>query len=277
MKKKTDTKESIELISNKTYPSIILGLDISTTCIGASIIEDDGVNEPKIRKITHVAPKISSKINGVEALILKKEIFESEFLSKIKDEGITECVIEAPLTFAIGNSNPTTISQLLKFNALLSEAIYYELGIIPYYISSLNARIYSFPQLLGIRKFNKRGEIYDISHIQKAISNNHLIPFADYPFDCDKKLVMMNFVCEKYPYINWAYNSKGDFKKENYDACDSLVCALAYSNLKRHGEINPSIQEPITNKNENTKTIDINYHISCFGKTFKKELKIPIV
>lgn len=277
MGKKTDTKESIELISNKTYPSIILGLDISTTCIGASIIEDDGVNEPKIRKITHVAPKISSKINGIEALILKKEIFESEFLSKIKDEGITECVIEAPLTFAVGNSNPTTISQLLKFNALLSEAIYYELGIIPYYISSLNARIYSFPQLLGIRKFNKRGEIYDISHIQKAISNNHLIPFADYPFDCDKKLVMMNFVCEKYPYINWAYNSKGDFKKENYDACDSLVCALAYSNLKRYGEINPSIQEPLTNKNENTKTIDINYNISCFGKTFKKELKIPIV
>ena len=42
--------ETIELPSNKEYPSRILGLDISTTCIGASIIFDDGVNEPKIEK-----------------------------------------------------------------------------------------------------------------------------------------------------------------------------------------------------------------------------------
>lgn len=278
MKKKTQTKDAIEEVANHTYPSVILGLDISTSCIGASIIEDDGINEPKIRKITHVVPKISPKINGIEALILKKEVFEREFLTKIKEEGITECVIEAPLTFALGNSNPTTVSQLLKFNALLSEAIYYELGIIPYYISSLNARIYSFPQVLGIRKFNRDGKIYPLQHCLSSIKDNHVTAFAEFPFDCDKKVIMMNYVCEKYPYINWAYNSKGDFKKENYDACDSLVCSLAYSNIKRYGKLEPKVldYEVISPKSHEEPTI-VRYKIEYFDKTTIKELSIPTI
>ena len=77
--------------------------------------------------------------------------------------------------------------------------------------------------------------------IIKDIKNNHIVPFADYSFDCDKKNVVMNLVSEKYPDINWVYNKKGDFKKENFDACDSLVCSLAYSNLKRYGILNSEI------------------------------------
>ena len=70
--------------------NLILGLDISTACIGISIVYDDGVNEPEIVKITHVVPKIDKKIKGIEALILRKKIFEEEFLKNIKDIGITE-------------------------------------------------------------------------------------------------------------------------------------------------------------------------------------------
>lgn len=265
-------KEQIFPVGNRTYPSRILGLDISTSCIGASIIYDDGVNQPVIEKITHIKPKISSKIDGIEALILRKEIFEKEFLNDLKSYGITECVIEAPLIFALGNSSPTTVAQLLRFNTLLSEAIYYQLGIIPYYISSLNARIYAFPELLGIRKFNKKGEEYDIRHIQSDIKNNHLVAFADYPFDCDKKNVVMNLVCEKYPEINWVYNKKGDFKKENYDACDSLVCSLAYSNLKRFGVIEPIIVSSKTDELDNSFYVD--YEVTFWGKTIDKKLKI---
>ena len=265
-------KEQILPVGNRTYPSRILGLDISTSCIGASIIYDDGVNQPVIEKITHIKPKISSKIDGIEALILRKEIFEKEFLNDLKSYGITECVIEAPLIFALGNSSPTTVAQLLRFNTLLSEAIYYQLGIIPYYISSLNARIYAFPELLGIRKFNKKGEEYDIRHIQSDIKNNHLVAFADYPFDCDKKNVVMNLVCEKYPEINWVYNKKGDFKKENYDACDSLVCSLAYSNLKRFGIVEPTIVSNKTDELDNSFYVD--YKVTFWNKTIDKKLKI---
>lgn len=270
-----ETKESIEIPSNNSYPSRILGLDISTACIGATIIYDDGVNEPKIEKITHIAPKISSKIkNSIESLILKKEIFENEFLNDLKNSGITECVIEAPLIFALGNSNPTTVAQLLKFNALLSEAVYHTLGIIPYYISSLNARIYAFPELLGVRKFNKSGEMYDAKHILKDINTNHIVPFADFSFDCDKKNVIMNIVCDKYPEITWVYNKKGDFKKENFDACDSLVCALSYSNIKRYGELDCHISNYSIDKSENGELLT--YNISFWDKTIEKNIKLKI-
>ena len=193
-------------------------------------------------------------------------------LKDLKNEGITECVIEAPLIFALGNSNPTTVAQLLKFNALLSEAVYYELGIIPYYISSLNARIYAFPELMGIRKFNKNGDIKEKKQIIKDIKNNHIVPFADYSFDCDKKNVVMNLVSEKYPDINWVYNKKGDFKKENFDACDSLVCSLAYSNLKRYGILNSEILTFEENEKENE--YEISYKIKTWNDEINKHIKI---
>jgi hypothetical protein len=267
------SKNDIELITNKAYPSRILGLDISTSCIGASVIYDDGINPPVIEKITHIVPKIPNKIKGIEALIKRKEIFENEFLKNIKNEfAITECVIEAPLIFALGNSNPTTVAQLQKFNALLSEAVYYELGIIPYYISSLDARTYAFPELYGIRKFNRRGEEYDIKHVKSDIKNKNVVPFADFPFDCDKKSVVMNLVTEKYPNINWVYNKKGDFKKENYDACDSLVCALAYSNLKRYDKINPDVN--LVNLIENEDFYLLTYELTLWKNKLKKEIRI---
>lgn len=267
------SKNDIEMITNKTYPSRILGLDISTSCIGASVIYDDGVNSPIIEKITHIVPKIPNKIKGIEALIKRKEIFENEFLKNIKNEYvITECVIEAPLIFALGNSNPTTVAQLQKFNALLSEAVYYELGIIPYYISSLDARTYAFPELYGVRKFNRRGDEYDIKHVKNDIKNKNIVPFADYPFDCDKKSVVMNLVSEKYPDINWVYNKNGDFKKENYDACDSLVCALAYSNLKRFDKICPDVN--LVDFIENDDNFLVTYELTLWDKKLKKEIRI---
>lgn len=267
-------KNKIELVENKKYPSKILGLDISTSCIGASIIYDDGVNPPIIEKITHIVPKISNKISNksIEALIKRKEIFEEEFLSKMSNEGITECVIEAPLIFAVGNSNPTTVSQLLKFNALLSEAIYYKLGIIPYYISSLDARIYAFPELLGIRRFNRKGDEYDLKHFKTDIKTGHIVPFADYPFDCDKKNIMMNLVNAQFKNINWVYNKKNDFKKENFDACDSLVCCLGYSNLKKYGELTPKIENTIIEEFDGV--CDITYTMKIWDKTIEKKIKI---
>lgn len=268
MTKKTNDTTIVE----KIYPSLVLGLDISTACIGISIVFDDGVNEPVIEEITHIVPKISNKKKGIEALILRKEIFERDFLSKIKDRGITECVIESPLYYASGNSNAQTVSQLLQFNGLLSEAVYRVLGIIPHYVSSYDARMQSFPELLSLRKFNKKGAIYPIKHIQKAIKENHLILFGAYPFDCDKKSIMMDMVCEKYPNIEWIMDSKGKIKKENYDACDSLVCALAYINTKRYGDVNAEIIGSTTTEKDSITTIS--YTIKVWDKLYDKKITI---
>ena len=267
------SKKNIE-VEEKKYPGLVLGLDISTTCIGISIVYDDGVNKPIVTDITHIVPKISNKKKGIEALILRKEIFERDFLSKIKDRGITECVIESPLVTATGNSNAQTISQLLQFNVLLSEAVYRVLGIIPCYVSSYDARMQSFPSLLSIRKFNKKGNIYPIKHIEKALKDNHLVLFGAYPFDCDKKSIMMDMVNEQYPEINWVLDSKQKIRKENYDACDSLVCALAYINTKRYGDLDGKVKSYTIEKDKNGDNV-INYTTEIWGKEYNKRIIIP--
>ena len=265
------------MVENNTYPSLILGLDISTACIGISIIYDDGINQPQVEVISHVSPKIDKDIKGIEALILRKDIFENEFLTNMDSilenlqcplKKITECVIEAPMMYASAGSNAATVAILNQFNALLSEGVYKTLGIVPYYISSYDARMISFPELLSIRKFNRKGEVYPLKHIEKALKDNSLILFGDYPFDCDKKNIMMNMVNDSYPNISWLFNKKGDLKKENFDSCDALVCALAYSNQKRHGEINATITDYNINGNE------INYTVSVWDKTYNKKLII---
>lgn len=267
---------------DKIYPSLILGLDISTACIGISIIYDDGVNDPKIELISHVSPKIGKGVKGIEALILRKEIFEENFLLRMDDilkeikaplKKITEVVIESPMVYASGGSNAATVAMLLQFNGILSDSIYRTLHIVPSYVSSYDARMRSFPQLLSIRKFNKKGVVYPLAHIKKDIRENHLILFGSYPFDCDKKLIMMNCVSEKYPDIPWIYNKKGELKKENYDSCDALVCALAYSNEKRYGELKPEIVDSEITENE--KGTFISYTLQVWNSIyFKKKIEI---
>ena len=272
-----------ESSSDKKYPKLILGLDISTACIGIAIIYDDGETLPQIELISHVSPKISKEIKGIEALILRKEIFEENFLKKMDEvlsgiecplKEITDVVIESPMVYASGGSNAETVAQLLQFNGILSDAVYRVLHIVPSYISSYDARMHSFPSLLSIRKYNKKGVVYPLSHIKKAISDNHLILFGSYPFDCDKKLIMMNCVSELYPDIPWIYNKKGELKKENYDSCDALVCALAFSNDNRHGiDMDPKITSSTIEETDEKTTIS--YTVSIWGKLFyDKKLEI---
>lgn len=269
--------------SDKKYPKLILGLDISTACIGIAIIYDDGETLPQIELISHVSPKISKEIKGIEALILRKEIFEENFLKKMDEvlngiecplKEITDVVIESPMVYASGGSNAETVAQLLQFNGILSDAVYRVLHIVPSYISSYDARMHSFPSLLSIRKYNKKGIVYPLSHIKKDIRDNHLILFGSYPFDCDKKLIMMNCVSELYPDIPWIYNKKGELKKENYDSCDALVCALAFSNNQRYGiDMDPKITSSTIEETDEKTTI--RYTVTIWGKLFyDKKLEI---
>ena len=64
--------------NNSIYPRTILGLDISTACIGVCVVQDNGDDKPEILYLSHKTPKISRKIKGIEALFLRKKIFEDE-------------------------------------------------------------------------------------------------------------------------------------------------------------------------------------------------------
>jgi hypothetical protein len=253
------------------YPRIILGLDVSTSCIGAVIVKDDGSdNPPKLLKMMHLSPRIDDKYKGLEALFKRKDNFENQFINPLKDYGITDVVIEEPLLTA---NNAITVATLLRYNGMIAESVYRVLGIMPSFISSYDARMYSFPELISLRKYNKKGNNYPLQHIKNAIKNNHVVLFGSYPFDVDKKSIMMNMVNTIYDEIEWIYNKQGELLKQNYDACDALICALAFVNINHHGLQNPKIDDVIISKDDDDKTI-IDYSIKIWDKTYNKKLYI---
>lgn len=213
---------------------IILGLDISTSCIGLTLASVDDDKRVVPLQITHFKLRTASKIKGIEALFLKTSYFE-EVLENYRDISnyvggnlkIDKVIIEEPL---VSSNNSETVSTLLRFNGMISLSVYHILGVIPYFISSYDARKYSFPELMAIRKFNKKGNAYDLQKIRKALKKNELVLFGEYPWDCDKKLILWSKVNDMYSDIKWQYNNDGKLKKENFDASDSLICVLGYVN-----------------------------------------------
>lgn len=215
--------------------NILMGLDISTTCIGICLMEYNGTNDyGQIIELTHVNPKVSKKIKTIEALFLKKRIFQNEFLSLWKNKGISRVIIESPL---LQSNNVNTVGTLLQFNGMISDCIYEVLGIVPEYISSYDARKYSFPELLDIRKFGKDGEPYQREKILNSIKKNNFTLFGAFPWDIDKKTIIQNKVAEIFPNINWLYDKHNELKKENFDACDAYVACLGLLNKEKYGDI----------------------------------------
>jgi len=251
---------------------ILMGLDISTQCIGICLLEDDGSEYGKVIELTHISPKVSSKIKGIEQLFLKKKIFE-EFVLKYKDFGVDEVIIEEPL---MRSNNVLTVSTLLRFNGMVSDCVYNILGIVPNYISSYDAREYSFPELMSIRKYGKDEKQYEFSKIHKEIKDCKLVLFGGYPWTIDKKTVIQGKVADVFPDIEWLYNRNGELKKENFDACDAYVAVLGFMNKKRFGELSFSSEIVCEAENINDTTKIINYIIRYWDKEDKRTTYIDV-
>lgn len=245
---------------NKNGKKIAMGLDVSTSTIGVCIVLYDETDYGKILELTHISPKVSNKIKGVEQLFLKKKIFE-DFIVKFKDFGIDEVVIEEPL---LRSNNVNTVGTLLRFNGMISDCVYNILGIVPNYISSYDARKYSFPNLMSIRKFGKDEKQYDYNKILKEIQQCKMVLFGDYPWAIDKKTVIQGNVSEIFPDVPWIYNKKGELKKENFDATDAYVACLGFLNKQKYGDLNLKIK--------NIKEIDkgIEYDVLYWDKVIHR-------
>ena len=174
---------------NKEY---LLSLDISTSVIGIALFENLGTSG-ELKVLQYVSPKVKPlPETKMEELFKKVEIFESEFLIKMKNFGVTKVVIEEPL---LQSNNVYTIATLLRFNGIISKAVYDTLGVVPDFISSYDARKYAFPELMQVRKFKKDGTPL----LEKRILKNTPVLFRDYPFDCDKKYILWEKVAELEP------------------------------------------------------------------------------
>ena len=201
----------------------ILGLDVSTKTIGIALFEDTG-NNGLLKVLTHVTPNIKPKpVNKIQELFEKVRAFENEFLNKYKDMNITKVIIEEPL---LRSNNVNTVGVLLRFNGMIARSVYEILGLVPEFISSYDARKFGFPELMEIRRFNKKGDPYS----EKEISKKNPVLFGGFPWEIDKKLVVFEKVCELEPQITWLYTKNKTLKKENFDLTDAYICVIGYMN-----------------------------------------------
>lgn len=205
----------------KENVNYILSLDVSTSTIGIALFEDMG-DKGELKLLHHVSPKVKPKPeNKMEELFKKVEIFQTEFLNKYADFGITRVVIEEPL---LQSNNVYTIATLLRFNGMISKSVFDTIGIVPDFISSYDARKYAFPELMAVRKFKKDGTPLS----EKQISKNEPVLFGGYDFDVDKKMVIFEKVCDLEPKIKWILDKNNKLKKENFDMSDAYTCGIAY-------------------------------------------------
>ncbi len=173
---------------------MILGLDISTSCIGYCLFDDKG---SKLLELNYV--KFNRKLDLFEKL--------DEFLEKIKHLSlmkIDHIAIEEPLKkFKSKYSSADTIALLNFFNGMVSSAVYKLFNKKPVHYNVRVARSTAFPEF---KEFRGEGE-----------SNKHEI---------------WSLVNKREPHIMWKYGPKNrKLVDENYDMSDSYICALCHINL----------------------------------------------
>jgi len=167
----------------------ILGLDISTSVVGYTIIDETG----KLHEMSYV------KLNGFD----KDDLFgKAEAVQKILYEYkdvVTDVAIEEPLVmFQPGMSRAQILSKLSMFNGMIS-------------ISS--KFIYNCTPML-----------YNVNHARKTA-----FPNLKFPKGCDRKETVMLRVAEEHPEVDWPVMTRGKSigspRKECFDMADSYIIA----------------------------------------------------
>lgn len=252
---------------------IILGLDISTTCTGISIVLVDEEENIKPIVVTHLRHKVSKKLDKIESLFVKCNGFIEKLDEILKENDlyvngktiITDVVIEEPL---VSSNNKYTVATLLRYNGMTAYKAYELLGIVPTFISSADARKYGVPKLMSVRLYDKKGEKRKYLEVLKDLISNKLVMFGEYPFDYPKKLILWEYVSQKFPDIQWVYNSKNELKKENFDASDSLICILGLIGMEKYLDNKPEVVVTSNDGNSN-----IEYCYNFCGCKIIKEIK----
>lgn len=170
---------------------LVLGLDISTSCTGLCLLEDDC----SIPLLLHPLkfPKDVDFWDKVD--FMKKEI--SEKLESYKSR-IRLIVIEEPLkSFKQGFSSADTITTLIRMNGITSDHARLLTGTRPTYIHVGMAR-----SLAGIK-------------LKSGSESSYKDQIVDWVTQT------------KLPQLQWAKTKTGNFKPEVGDMCDSYVLALA--------------------------------------------------
>lgn len=171
----------------------MLGLDISTSITGASVVKDgkiiesffiDTRNKRKFPSLYDKAALLMAELNAIKSRHDIKHIFIEQSLH----------------SFRSGFSSAQTLSTLSRFNGIVSWLCYQAFDIQPEMIAATSARKRAG---VGI----KRGD--------------------------NAKEKVLQFILDKYPEIDIQYTKHGNPKPGTLDMCDSIVIALAGDNVVR--------------------------------------------
>jgi Holliday junction resolvasome RuvABC endonuclease subunit len=167
---------------------MILGLDVSTSITGVSVINDEGE--------ILLCEAIDTRNKRYFPSLLKKATFIKDKLREIKGTyQIDEIYIEESLqSFRSGFSSAKTLSTLSKINGIVSYLVWEIFEKEPEYIASTSAR-----KLCGIKV--PRGE--------KA------------------KKVVLDFLLDNDPTFTVKYTKQNNPTPDSYDRADSLIIARA--------------------------------------------------
>jgi hypothetical protein len=175
----------------------ILGLDISTSITGATIIQDGKIIESLIWD-TRNKRKFPS-------LYEKAAIIRENLKLLIKRHEISHIYVEQSLhSFRSGFSSAQTLSTLSRFNGIISWMCWEIMNIKPEMIAATSAR-----KAAGLSI--KRGE--------KA------------------KEKVLQFILDNYPQIVIEYTKHGNPKPGMLDMCDSIIIALAGDKIVREAQV----------------------------------------
>jgi hypothetical protein len=165
----------------------ILGLDISTSITGATILRDG--------KIIESIYWDTRNKKYFPTLYEKARLIKQNLLDIHSRHEISEVFIEQSLqSFRSGFSSAKTLSTLSRFNGIISWLCFENFKIQPQMIAASSARKQAG---VGI----KRGD--------------------------NAKEKVLQFVLDKFPQIEIQYTKHGNPKPGMYDLCDSIIIALA--------------------------------------------------
>jgi hypothetical protein len=183
--------------------NVILGFDISTTCIGLSLFDEVG----NFLELRHIKLDVSKNILPEDRYLNKADIF-SEYLTFIKDKyNVIKIIVEDPLQ---SSNNKFTVNALLRFNGICCYILYKLFNISPIFIPIHDIRRALCPELLVVK------------------SGKSTLSFKSK--NLDPKEYIFSKINTLYPVLanHWLYNTKGNLKSENYDMTDAMAVSLAY-------------------------------------------------
>ena len=172
---------------------MILGLDISTSITGVTVINNEG-------EILHFEAIDTRNKNHFPSLFHKAYRVKARLLDLKEEYSIEHIFIEKNLqTFRSGFSSANTLSTLASFNGIVSWFCFEAWGMIPEYLSATSAR-----KSCGIKV----------------------------PRGTKAKKVVIEYLVANEPDFSIEYTKHGNPKPHEFDRADSLVIARAgYNSL----------------------------------------------